>query len=135
MLLHLFDAIEVIPPKPFRPTSSVVALEIGVLLWLSGLDVDQTDLCFLCPRLELSADIFSAITHVDGQRLIAPSNDLVQGPDLPPEAPSFITRVCRSGFHILRLRNGQARRARSPHLAQASGARLRVLGFQAMSAA
>ena len=31
--------------------------------------------------------------------------------DLPPYAPSFITRVCRSGFHILRGRFGQARRA------------------------
>ena len=32
--------------------------------------------------------------------------------DLLPEAPSFITRVCGSGFHIRRRRFGQARRAR-----------------------
>ncbi|WP_425596457.1 CHASE domain-containing protein, partial [Phaeobacter gallaeciensis] len=41
--------------------------------------------------------------------------------DLPPEAPLFITRVCGSGFHILRRLIGQARRARSPQIAQASG--------------
>ena len=55
--------------------------------------------------------------------------------DLPPEAPSFITRVCGSGFHNLRFRFGQARRARSPQIAQASGALLRVFGCLAMSAA
>ena len=54
--------------------------------------------------------------------------------DLPPEAPSFITRVCGSGFHSLRFRFGQARRARSPQIAQASGALLRVFDFRAMSA-
>ncbi len=32
--------------------------------------------------------------------------------DLPPEAPSLITRVCRSGFHIRRRWFGQSRRAR-----------------------
>ncbi len=42
--------------------------------------------------------------------------------DLPPKAPSFITRVCGFGFHSLRFRLGQARRARSPHSAQAPGA-------------
>ncbi|MHA3914516.1 hypothetical protein, partial [Halovulum sp. GXIMD14793] len=46
--------------------------------------------------------------------------------DLPPEASSFITRVCGSGFHIRWFRFGQARRARSPQIAQASGALLRV---------
>ena len=30
--------------------------------------------------------------------------------DLLPEAPSFITRVCVFGFHILRRQFGQARR-------------------------
>ena len=46
--------------------------------------------------------------------------------DLPPKAPSFITRVCGFGFHSLWVRIGQARRARSPQIAQASGARLQV---------
>lgn len=55
--------------------------------------------------------------------------------DLPPAAPSVIARVCGSGFHMLRFRFGQARRARSPHLAQSSGALLRAFDFRAMSAA
>ncbi|MFT6676486.1 MAG: hypothetical protein ACJAVM_002690, partial [Sulfitobacter sp.] len=42
--------------------------------------------------------------------------------DLPPEAPSFITRVCGFGFHIVHRQFGQARRARSPQVAQALGA-------------
>ena len=46
--------------------------------------------------------------------------------DLPPEAPSFITRVCGFGFHILRRQFEQARRVRSPQIAQALGALQRV---------
>lgn len=61
--------------------------------------------------------------------------NLMTSIDLPPEAPSFITRVCGSGFHILRRRFGQVRRARSPQVAQASGALLRVLDYPMMSAA
>ena len=53
----------------------------------------------------------------------------------PPDGPSFITRVCGSGFHIRRCWFGQARRARSPQIAQASGALLRAFDFRAMSAA
>ena len=53
--------------------------------------------------------------------------------DLPPKAPSFITRVCGFGFHIRRLRFGQARRARSPQIAQALDALQRVFGFPMMS--
>jgi hypothetical protein len=54
--------------------------------------------------------------------------------DLPPEAPSFITRVCGFGFHILHRQFGQARRARSPHIAQAIDVLQPVSGFPAMSA-
>ena len=55
--------------------------------------------------------------------------------DLPSKAPSFITRVCGFGFHILWFRFGQARRARRPQIAQALGALLQVFGFLEMSAA
>jgi len=55
--------------------------------------------------------------------------------DLPPEAPSFITRVCGFGFHILRRWFGQARPARSAQISQASDALLWVFGWRAMSAA
>jgi len=39
--------------------------------------------------------------------------------DLPPKAPSFITRVCGYGIHIPWFCFGQARRAWSPQIAQA----------------
>lgn len=55
--------------------------------------------------------------------------------DLPPKAPSFIPRVCGFGFHILRRLIGQARRARSRQIAQASGALVWVFGCRATSAA
>ena len=54
--------------------------------------------------------------------------------DLPPEAPSFITRVCGFGFHILRRQFEQARRVRSPQIAEALGALQRVFGCPEMSA-
>ena len=54
--------------------------------------------------------------------------------DLPPEAPSFIMRVCGFGFHIPRFRFGQARRARSPQIAQVLDALGRVFGCPEMSA-
>ena len=53
--------------------------------------------------------------------------------DLPPEASSFITRVCGFGFHI-RRQLGQARRARSRQVAQAIEALGRVFGCPEMSA-
>jgi transposase len=55
--------------------------------------------------------------------------------DLPPDGPSFITRVCGSGFHNLGFRFGQARRARSPQIAQALGALAVASGFRATNAA
>lgn len=45
----------------------------------------------------------------------------VNGADLPPGRPSFMTRVL--GVDSGRLGVGQARRARSPQIAQAPGAR------------
>ena len=59
----------------------------------------------------------------------------LNGCDLPAEAPSFITRVCGSGFHIPRFQFGHARRARSPQIAQARAALQRVFDCPAMSVA
>ena len=55
------------------------------------------------------------------------------GSDLPPGRPSGITRVL--GVDNGWLRVGQARRARSPQIAQAPGARRRGSGWRAMSVA
>ena len=68
--------------------------------------------------------------ELDGNGLL-----YTNGSDLPPAVPSFMTRVCGFGFGSLVGRFGQARRARSPQIAQASGALLRVSGSRATSAA
>ena len=55
--------------------------------------------------------------------------------DLPPAGPSLMTRVCGFGLDSCRFRAGQARRARSPQIAQASGALRPVFCSRAMSVA
>lgn len=55
--------------------------------------------------------------------------------DLPPIGPSLITRVCRFDFDSWGFRIGQARRARSPQIAQAPAALALASGFRAMSVA
>ncbi len=62
MLLDLFDALEVISPQPFRADSPVVSFDIGILLRLAWLDVDQADPSLFCPVLEPGTDVFRAIT-------------------------------------------------------------------------
>jgi transposase len=57
-----------------------------------------------------------------------------QSYDLPPEAPSFITRVCGFGFHIRWFQFQQAGRVRSPQIVQVLDVLQRVFGFQVMSA-
>ena len=57
------------------------------------------------------------------------------GSDLPPAGPSFITRVCRLDLGIRVPRLAQARRARSPQIAQASGALAAVSGWPGTSVA
>lgn len=41
LILHLLDAVKVMSPKPFRSNRSVVAFDIGVLLRLSQLNVNN----------------------------------------------------------------------------------------------
>ena len=78
MVLHLFNAVEVILPKPFCSDSSVVAFDMGVLLRPSRLDVDQPDPGALRPVLEPGTDVFGAVVHANGKRLAALRDDLVQ---------------------------------------------------------
>ncbi len=77
MVLHRLDAREVVPPQPFGANGPIVSFDIGVLLWLAPLDIDQADPCVLRPVLEPGADVFGAIVQTNGQGLSAPSNDLV----------------------------------------------------------
>jgi hypothetical protein len=56
------------------------------------------------------------------EAIIEISSTILTSRDLPPGCPKFITRVL--GVDSCRFRVGQARRARSPQIAQASGALL-----------
>jgi len=58
-LLGTFDDVLV---EPFVPDSAVVSLDIGVLLWLAGLDVLDCDPPFLGPFQQLATDVFRAVT-------------------------------------------------------------------------
>ncbi len=51
MILDVFYSVEMIPSEPLCPDGSIVALDIGVLLGLSGLDVDQPDPSVFRPML------------------------------------------------------------------------------------
>ena len=68
------------------------------------------------------------LTHRDAR-------DMAKRHDLPPVDPSFITRVCRLDFGIPVPRLAQARRARSPQIAQALGALAVASGFRATNEA
>ena len=59
---------------------------------------------------------------------------LIKCPDLPPAGPSFIMRGCRLDLGIRVPRLAQARRARSPQIAQALGALAAVFGCPRTSA-
>ena len=86
-------------------------------------------------KIRLNESDLNHLIHCAIDTFLALTSGRQYNGDLPPDGPSFITRVCGSGFHIPRFRFGQARRARSPQIAQASGALLRVSGCRAMSAA
>ena len=74
------------------------------------------------------------VNQIIRPRMACKDCECISQADLPPEAPSFITRVCGFGFHILHRQFGQARRARSPQIAPALGALLQAFGSPAMNA-
>ncbi len=47
------------------PDGSVESFDIGILLWVSGLDVMQLDAAFLCPGHQLMVDVFRAIVQTE----------------------------------------------------------------------
>ena len=90
----------------------------------------------LCIGVHMTRDFYSKSLGTNSPRynelnISAKTTNVV---DLPPEAPSFITRVCGFGFHILLRQFEQARRVRSPQISQALGALQRVFGCAEMSA-
>ncbi len=60
------------------PNSSVVALDIGVLLRLAGLDIVKCDPLLLCPFDQLLTDVFGAVIDPDCQWLAPPFDNLVE---------------------------------------------------------
>ena len=72
MVLCLLDGFDDVLVEPFMPDGAVVALDIGVLLWLAGLDVLERDAAFLGPDQQLAADVFRAIVDSYGAGLAAP---------------------------------------------------------------
>ena len=63
--------------------NAVVALDAGVLLRLSGLDVLDGDLPLLGPFHQLAADVFRAVVDPYGAGFAAPFNDPVEASDDP----------------------------------------------------
>ena len=61
MVLGLLDGFDDVLVAPFMPDSAVVALDIGVLLGLSGLDVLDGDALFLGPDQQLFDDLTAEI--------------------------------------------------------------------------
>lgn len=57
-LLDLLDAFENVQVQPFVPDSTIVTLDIGVLLGLTGLDVLNGNALLLSPYSERLADVF-----------------------------------------------------------------------------
>lgn len=60
MILCLLDAFDDVLVEPFVPDRAVVALDAGVLLRLSWLDVLDSNTLFLGPFLQLFTDVFRA---------------------------------------------------------------------------
>lgn len=66
MILHFLDGVEDETAQPFVPDRPVVALDIGVLLWFTRLDVGDGDVALLGPGQQRAADIFGATRIVSG---------------------------------------------------------------------
>lgn len=66
-MLGLLDCFEQILIQPFMPDGAIVALNIGVLLWLARLDMVQRN-AFACrPLRQCCADIFRPVVDPNGE--------------------------------------------------------------------
>ena len=78
------------------PDRSIIALDLGVLLGLAGLDVQDRDAAFLGPDQQLATDVFGAVVDPNGAGFAAPFHDAVQATNDPfrrqrsrPRCPSL----------------------------------------------
>jgi len=83
VILGLLDTFDDILVEPFVPNRSVVALDVGVLLWLSGLDVLDRNAMFFSPFHQLFTDVFRAIVDPNSAGLAAPLDYPVEASDDP----------------------------------------------------
>ena len=79
-LLYVFNNELV---QPFVPDCAVVALNVGVLLRLPGLDVLDGNALFLSPFQQLATDIFWAIINPNYSWFSTLLDDPVQAADDP----------------------------------------------------
>ena len=72
MILSLLDGFHDVLVEPFVPDRAVVALDIGVLLELAGLDVLDGDAAFLGRDQLLATDVVRVVVDPYGAGLVAP---------------------------------------------------------------
>lgn len=75
VILGFLDAFDDVLVEPFVPNCAVVALDLGVLRGLAGLDVLDVldgDAPFFAPDQQLTTDVFRSVIDAYGARLAAP---------------------------------------------------------------
>ena len=78
MVLGLLDGFDDVLVQPFVPDGAVVALDVGVLLGLPRLDMQDRNPLFRSPYHQLFTDVFRAIIDTNGAWLATPFDDPVQ---------------------------------------------------------
>ncbi len=76
--MSLLDCFKDILVEPFMADRSVVTFDIGVLLWLSRLDILDVNAHLFSPCHEFTADIFWPIVHSNNLRLAPPFDNPLQ---------------------------------------------------------
>jgi len=72
VVLCLLDGFDDVLVEPFMPDRAVVTLDVGVLLWLAGLDWLDGYAAFLGPDQQLATDVFRAVIDPNCAGFAAP---------------------------------------------------------------
>jgi hypothetical protein len=81
LILHLINRVKQPLGQPVITNGSIEALDIGILLRLSGLNVFDPDSVFAGPGLHSTTDILGAVIAPYHLRFPAPADDLFQRPN------------------------------------------------------
>jgi hypothetical protein len=76
--LGMFDAAEAVQVQPLMPDSSIKSFDVGILCWLTWLDVQQLDLLLSGPIDQILTDVFWTVVATQCQGFPAPLDDLLQ---------------------------------------------------------